>query len=214
MLSPLVVFTALALIGADAAPAAAGSSHVRPMSPLARGVIEDGVTYSPSFRALVDRLDASDVIVYVEEVRAPIGSMHGSLTFVSNAGSARYLFIRLFGRSRLEKVAVLGHELQHAVEIAERPDLVDATSLMQAYARLGTVVRSRTAGGTHLADTAAAVAMARRVWSEVARPARPRTSAGVVKDDTERVTLTGPYTTDAVAHVHAVHATRPAHRTR
>jgi hypothetical protein len=169
-LSPLVVFTALALIATDAASIATAAHHVRALNPGAQRVIDDGVTYSPSVRALIERLEGSDVIVYVQEARAPIGSMHGSLTFVSNTGMARYLLIRLFGRSRMQQVSILGHELQHAVEIAERPDIVDEVSLMRAYARFGTVIRSNAAGGTHLADTAAAVAMARRVWREVARP--------------------------------------------
>jgi hypothetical protein len=162
---------AIACITGGAAPVAGTNINVRPMSPVMRGVIQEGLNRSPSFRGLMARLDGSDVVVYVRDERSPIGSLHGSLTFVSKAGGLRYLLVRLFHRSRVRHVAILGHELQHAVEIAERPEIVDEASLAQAYAQFGSVTRSRTAGGTHLADTTDAVTMAARVWRELAQPA-------------------------------------------
>jgi hypothetical protein len=52
-------------IGAPPRPAAASPSHIRTTSAPLQTLIAAGIARSPTFHALVDQLEASDVVVYV-----------------------------------------------------------------------------------------------------------------------------------------------------
>jgi len=110
------------------------------------------------------------VIVYVESDCQMPPPRAGRLTFMSSVGERRYLLVRiacsLEGRAQ---IAMLGHELRHAVEIADADSIVDEPSLGEAYRRIGfrsTVMR---AGSGY--DSRAAIDAGRRVWDELSRPA-------------------------------------------
>ena len=60
-----------------------------------------------------------------------------------------------------DAVAVLGHELQHAVEVAEAFDVNDQDGLAKLYQRIG--IR----GGEHVYDTVAAQQMGKTVRREL-----------------------------------------------
>jgi hypothetical protein len=166
-----MVATALAVTLTTPMPAAA---EVRAMSPAMRALVEEGMSRSASFRALIARIEHSDLVVYVREEYASMGSLHGSLTFLSSAGGSRYLLIRLSGRLRTRRLSTLAHELQHAVEIAERPDIVDEASLVRAYAQFGQPVGSNASGTRCRVDSDAAVAVGKRVWREAFSARRER----------------------------------------
>jgi hypothetical protein len=100
-----------------------------------RSLLEDGLRLSPTLRALVARLHASDVVVYLQ-CDGP-AAPDGRLTFVSSAGGYRYVVVRMARFPRLQQIAMLAHELQHAVEIAETPAIVDGPSLVREYSRIG-----------------------------------------------------------------------------
>lgn len=113
-------------------------AHVRTMDARLRTAISEGVKRSPSFRELVAQLDASDVIVYAErECTLPDGLV-GRLSFMSAAGERRYVSIRIGCMlAGPRQIAMLGHELRHAVEIATAPSVVDEASLAVEYGRIG-----------------------------------------------------------------------------
>ena len=54
-------------------------------------------------------------------------------------GRTRYLLIRIdrFKISVREQIALLGHELQHALEVASAPEVRDASGMAQLYRRIG-----------------------------------------------------------------------------
>jgi len=60
-------------------------------------------------------------------------------------------------------MTMFGHELQHAVEIADAPEVVDVPSLVAFYRRVGQVMSS----GGRTFETNAAVATERRVLLEL-----------------------------------------------
>ena len=134
-----------------------------------RALIDDGVRTSPTLRALVERLDASDVVVYVQCDGAR-ARRDGHLTFLAAAGGSRYVrrahgaTCRGCGRSRCS-----AHELQHAVEIADAPAIVDGASLAREYQthRLCQPVRARCRGVAF--DTEAAVRAGEQVLKELMR---------------------------------------------
>jgi hypothetical protein len=130
--------------------------------------VERGLRDSPTFRGLVDRINASNVVVYVTaDAGAMPQGLDGQLTFVSSAGGFRYVLVRVktaLAAARL--VSLLGHELQHAREIADSEAIVDAPSMAREYtARLGYCTRRRAAG--NMFDSRAAVQAGERVLREL-----------------------------------------------
>jgi hypothetical protein len=100
-----------------------------------RALLDEGLRTSPTLRALVARLYASDVVVYLQ-CDGPAGP-DGRLTFLSSVGGYRYLVVRVSRLARMQQIAMMAHELQHAVEIAETPAIVDGASLVREYRRIG-----------------------------------------------------------------------------
>jgi hypothetical protein len=81
-----------------------------------RAVMEVGREESPLFRALLDQVEASDVVVYVQCARLRTG-LEGELTFLTVAAGLGYVLVRIAWDLPLPRtIAILGHELQHALE--------------------------------------------------------------------------------------------------
>jgi hypothetical protein len=138
--------------------------HIRTNDARLMQLVQDGVRVSATFRRLVERLQQSDVVVYLEI--GGFGSSDGRLTFMSAVGGLRYVHIRVVRMaSSGGQIALIGHELQHAVEIADSPDVVDSSSLARAYERIG-YVNPRAVGGIAF-DTDAAVDVGYRVLREL-----------------------------------------------
>jgi hypothetical protein len=139
--------------------------HVRATARRAQLLVDEGAQRSAIVRALIDRLEASDVIVYVSEDDAIVDGVAGQLTFISAVGGRRYVRVRIRRQdSRDNQVAVLGHELQHAVEIAGAPEVIDQPSMATFYAREGT---DHSYGKRERFDTQAAIDCGRDVLSEL-----------------------------------------------
>jgi hypothetical protein len=102
--------------------------------------VELGLRESPTFRELVNRINASDVVVYVTAQAATLPpGLDGRLTFLSSTGGFRYVVVHVNSSlSAPRLVSLLGHELQHAREIADSDTIVDPVSMAREYAaRLG-----------------------------------------------------------------------------
>lgn len=115
--------------------------HVRATDPLLRAWITNGGAESATLKSLIDELVASDIIVHVVMVDRLSGA-NGQLYFVTKTPTARYLRIevtRMGGRA--DMIALLAHELQHAVEVAHSPGVRDADSLAAFYLRVGENMR-------------------------------------------------------------------------
>ena len=62
-------------------------------------------------------------------------------------------------------VGLLGHELQHAVEIADAPEAIDEQTLIGLYQRIG--IGGAIRNGIRSFDTAAALVAGQRVSREI-----------------------------------------------
>ena len=122
----------------DAADNDLAVQHVRTIDSRLNALIATGARQSPVFRTLVDRLNRSTVIVYVEHRLLP-GQLSGRLTLIGGGQRGwRYLRIEIECRQPLvNQIAALGHELQHAVEIADAGAAVDQTSIRALYGTIG-----------------------------------------------------------------------------
>jgi hypothetical protein len=115
-----------------------GGPRLRANDSRAAALLQDGIERSATMRALVDRVEASNVFVYVG-MRPTMGpEQAGGLTFVGHAGAFRYLRISLNPALGAERaIATLGHELQHVIEVIEHPDVISESALSDLYRRIG-----------------------------------------------------------------------------
>jgi hypothetical protein len=164
---------------AVAADVPTNDDHIRTTDPTLRAALDDGLAHSNTFQSLVVTLEASDVVAYVVYDWKTSNVMAAHISFLSMAGGRRYVTIGLLAHlPRIQKVAILAHELQHAVEVASTPSIVDAASMARYYAGLkygGVVDASR----QHRFESRAAIDTEARVAREMSpRAASRRDSAG------------------------------------
>src|SRR5712692_3701566 len=108
--------------GAETPPLAA--PHVRAEAPETRLLVQEVSEQSPTVRSLMERLQQSNVIVYVRFRQFSTFDFDGRVGMLSSTAGRRYLVIELAcGRSHLVQMVTLGHELHHAVEIADAPSI-------------------------------------------------------------------------------------------
>ena len=141
---------------------AAAAGDVRPLQPRGARLLEDGMRRSSSLAALVSEIRESDLVVYVDLDPNEPGSLEGSLRFRGAAAGVRYVRVWLQPRRcDAALIAMLAHELQHALEVA-RATWVSTTDAFRAL--FGTLGRSTNAD--HY-ETDAAQAMGARVRHEL-----------------------------------------------
>lgn len=137
--------------------------HVRALTPDTASLLAQGVRRSRTFAQLVARLERSDVIVQILPSSTLKPSVAGRLLLVPGRKVQRFvrIEIRMEGTTA-DLVSVLAHELRHAVEIADAPDVQDSDSLERLYRRIGH-------GGPSVDgfDTDAAIRAGRQVRAEI-----------------------------------------------
>lgn len=148
-------------LGAGDKPAMMPAARVRAAHGAER-VLADA-SRSGTVRALLDRLAASDVIVYVEMTGTPdVPTARTNL--VTATASTRFLRIAISAAQPWsEWPSLLAHELQHAVEIADHDEVRDAGALRHLYASIGHQ------HGADSYETDAAISVERLVRAELRR---------------------------------------------
>jgi hypothetical protein len=114
------------------------SPRVRPSDSRATSLVLQGLERSETLRYLVNQLEQRDVLVYVEMQPTLKKRLAGALTWMTATKMHRY--VRVSINPELHKdaaIATLGHELQHALEVANAPEIVDATTLQAYYEKNG-----------------------------------------------------------------------------
>jgi hypothetical protein len=115
-----------------------GPSRVRASDSRTAAILLDGLNRSETVRDLVNEIEQSDVIVYLEIQWNLRRGLVGSLTWVTDTGASRYVRISLNPDLTGDAtVATLAHELQHAVEIAREPSIISSATMASYYARHG-----------------------------------------------------------------------------
>ena len=138
--------------------------RVRAPDARVQSLLAYGFHRSSTFASLLTALNKSDVIVYIETVMTLPKETMGRITIVPLNGKERYLRVQIrTDLPRREAIALIGHEMRHALEIAEVPDARDAGGLIRLYERIG-----HSSGGEHSYDTSAARDTGRKILSELA----------------------------------------------
>jgi hypothetical protein len=145
--------------------------RVRADSKVVRLLLSSGLQRSPTFGAIVDRLEASDLIVEVQCGLFKSTMLAGRTVLLSAQPSVRYVLVEIACQmAEPVAVAILGHELRHALEIASAPWVADAPSLEQLYTQIG-FSSCLKAGGFVDFETADALEAGERVHHELFHPA-------------------------------------------
>lgn len=144
--------------------------RLRSMDLTIRKTIDEGCRRSPTFAALVDYLERSSFIVYVEQVATLRDGMTGTLL---HGGAGPHLRVLLKRSLSLERrVVVLAHEMQHVREVVEAGIVADAVEMDALFRRIGD--ERSPSGERRQYETAAAL----RVADTVVADLRARRGAG------------------------------------
>ena len=142
--------------------------HLRVLDSVLRSTFDHGIAQSPTLRELVAKIDRTSVLVFVDcEMHMPerIGAQ---LNFVTSVNGMRYVRVTIgCALAPRRQVALLAHELQHALEIGERPDITDVDTMESFYDGIG--FQSFENGSHKGFETDAALAIQHTVEAEMGR---------------------------------------------
>jgi hypothetical protein len=156
--SSLVVFAPSVFAHETALPV---HPHIRTANRQLRVMMSAGVLVSPTLHGIVKRIEASDVIVYLDMHLLTTPGVAAQSQFVNATAGRRYLRVIIDSRfTGALLVGLIAHELQHIAEIAGEASVIDPPSLAAFYRRVGF---KSPAGGTNRFESAAAIAAGRRV---------------------------------------------------
>ena len=160
--SAFAVMVLTVLAGTGNAAAKEKPPHVRSLDGYARWIIDSALLRSATVRELVARLDASDTIAYVRV--GTVSTRTATTTLMDGDGIVRYVLISLHQmHPPAMLMELLGHELQHANEIARAREVRDETGMTRLYRRIGISLLS-----VGKFETEAAQRIGRRVRRELA----------------------------------------------
>ena len=169
--------------------------HVRPIDARAAASLARAIARSPLVRDLVDRLTATNVIIHFELSHQMPPGVIGMTRFGASRGGYRFLRVAVAAALRDDDAApLIGHELQHALEIAQSDvaDVADLRRLMQATGY-------RTGGTMYETDAARAIEKDVRRELRVWRSARRSLQAEpVVELHHEHLGAAGPKATTEI----------------
>jgi hypothetical protein len=115
-------------------------THTRALTPGAATLLAEATEQSAVIRMLVQGFEGTDVVVCLSDSMSGFaGEPRAYLVFLSAAGGLRYLLVRIDPwRTRPgERLVLLGHELEHAHEVAAAPDVRDAAGMAALYRHIG-----------------------------------------------------------------------------
>jgi hypothetical protein len=112
-------------------------THVRPATDAVAAVLKGALAQSATLRELATTIEASDVLVFVVISNEP-SSWRGGTRFASTFVDGRMVIVTINADLDVrERLAVLGHELQHVCEVAADPDVTDQAGMRRLFERVG-----------------------------------------------------------------------------
>ena len=117
----------------------AESDHdrVRTIDPTIATLIRQATERSQTFQRLVDLINASNGIVYIEKGICGHG-VRGCFVNVTMAGSNRMLWVMVDPRGvDCDVMGLIGHELRHALEVLDDPSVTGFSNMYFLYTREG-----------------------------------------------------------------------------
>jgi hypothetical protein len=164
----VILSTVIVGMAVPALPSTADSKRVRSTNAEMLALPHEGADRSPTFRGLVDKVASSDGIVYIEFGYCAFGHLNGCLLpFIASSHGDRYLRVVVTPdknqRSHDQLLALIAHELQHALEVIEHAKVIDVATLEAMYREIGRSIP----GQNHGYETSAARAAGDAVLAEL-----------------------------------------------
>ncbi len=142
---------------------AEGPRTPRPLDALAAETFVQAMAGSALVRDLVRQLESSDLVVHIVSSRQMPAGLGGTTRLVTSRGGYRYVRIVVGVDLRAEdRAAVMGHELQHACEVAAS-DAHDADGMRRLYQAAG----HRPTANLDIYETKAALMVERQVRAQL-----------------------------------------------
>jgi hypothetical protein len=137
----LVGLSATALQGAPSGSGLAGlgqaESRLRTVERHSYALLSEALRCSSTVQDLAAKIEHSDLLIFLDISPEP-GVWRGATNLMSVGTSPRVLRVKVNARLELtERIAVLGHELQHAWEVAAEPDVKDTLAMRRLLERIG-----------------------------------------------------------------------------
>ena len=150
--------------GTVGTPAAPSIARVRAEDPGLSALIRQAIDQSATFRRIVEAIQATDGIVYVIRGRCGHYVRACLLLWMGAAGPNRLLRVVVDDRRQagVETMALIGHELRHALEALAEPSVTTGYGMLSLYKRNGAVQ-----GETF--ETQAAIKAGDAVYNELKR---------------------------------------------
>ena len=142
--------------------------RVQTIDPTLAALIREGAGRSATFRGLLDQVEQSEWIVFVQPGSCPDRTAVGCLLHIVGRFEGRP-YVRLLvtpkGRHPDQVIVTLAHELQHAIEVVTSRNVTDGPSMLHLLRRISSS-RVRTAKAV-LYETAAARSAEDAVFREL-----------------------------------------------
>ena len=158
-------------------------ARIRPQDSRLTDLLQAGIARSATFRDIVNRVEAGNVIVYVSLNPWMKSSLAGKLTWMTQAAGFRYLRATINTEQSFDQmIATLAHELQHALEVSGDETVIDQRGLLGLYQRIGRPSASGINAGW---ETVAAQETGFQVRRELSASATAATAALRTSDNTQ-----------------------------
>jgi hypothetical protein len=140
--------------------------RVRSSNTTIASLIARGLERSSTFHALVEAINLTNGIVYVEQGSCRSAAA-GCLVAVHKSGPNRLVMIKItLGRPDADVIPTIAHELRHALEVLGDSDVTSSAAMYMFYLRAGVDARP----GRF--ETAAAIVAGDTVHAELRRSAK------------------------------------------
>lgn len=155
-------------VSADARSSTTTDPHLRPAEPSANALVADALDRSTVIRDLAAQLDRTDVVAYVRIARHVDSGRPSSIHFLGRSPYSRYMVILVDEALTPDRqIALIGHELQHAVDMADADWITDSLRMDQYFTLCGW----KLSYPEHGFETLSALRTERRVGQELATAA-------------------------------------------
>lgn len=111
--------------------------RVRPLSDRGARLLTVAQRLSPTIAAMVAKIEASDIILQLD-TQLSLEVPFAVTRLITATADVRYVRVSINPRqSPLRRIELLGHELQHVLEIAAEPSVRDQNSMRDYFTRIG-----------------------------------------------------------------------------
>jgi hypothetical protein len=145
--------------------------RVKPADAEIRRLVIDGHQRSVTFRALMNELHESNLMVTIQYGACGNGRIRSCVSDVQTDGRQRFVRVKVDTRTTDDRlIATIAHELQHAVEIAREPTVSTPEQTLALYRKIASGACRQ--GLSDRCETQAALDVEARVNDELARTPR------------------------------------------